>query len=131
VSEPAVVLDASALLCLVLGEPGAERVVAAMEAGPCLVSAVNLSETAAKLEEAAIPSAEVARLLRSLRLQVEAFGEAQALACAALRKQTRSLGLSLGDRACLQLALERRALALTTDRAWAKLKLGLQVEVLR
>jgi PIN domain nuclease of toxin-antitoxin system len=102
-----------------------------MEAGPCLISAVNLSETAAKLDDAGIPSPEVARLLRSLRLQVEAFDEPQAIACASMRKQTCALGLSLGDRACLQLAQERKALALTTDRAWGKLKIGVQVEVLR
>lgn len=130
-SEPLVVLDASALLCLVLGEPGSERVIEALEAGSCLISAVNLSETAAKLDEAGVPYGEVERLLGSLRLQVEAFDEAQALACAMLRKPTRALGLSLGDRACLQLAQLRKAPVLTTDRAWAKLKIGMQVEVLR
>jgi PIN domain nuclease of toxin-antitoxin system len=131
VSERAAVIDASALLCLVLGEPGAERVTDALERRECMISAVNLSEAAAKLDEAGVPVAEIEALARGLRLRVEAFDEAQALGCAQLKKATRSLGLSLGDRACLFLARHHGAVALTTDRAWARAKVGAKVEVLR
>jgi len=130
VSESSTVLDASALLCVLLGEPGAARVTAALEAGGCWISAVNLSEALAKLDEAGVPAAEVERLARSLRLHVEPFDETQAVACALLRRPTRALGLSLGDRACLQLARARGVAALTADRAWTKAKLGVKVEVL-
>lgn len=130
-SEPTTVLDASALLCLVLGEPGAERVTAALEAGGCWISAVNLSEAAAKLDEAGVPEAEIGRLAPGLRLHVEPFDEKQATDCARLRKLTRALGLSIGDRACLQLARTHGAVALTADRAWAKARVGANVEVLR
>jgi PIN domain nuclease of toxin-antitoxin system len=126
-----VVLDASALLCLVLGEAGARRVTAALEAGGCWISAINLSEAAAKLDEAGVPIDEIARLSPGLRLHVEPFDEKQAIACAQLRKLTRSLGLSLGDRACLQLAMAHGAVALTADRAWAKARVGAKIEVLR
>jgi PIN domain nuclease of toxin-antitoxin system len=131
VSETSAVIDASALLCLVLGEPGAARVTAALEAGGCWISAVNLSEVAAKLDEAGVPAQEIERLAPSLRLHVEPFDQAQAMACAFMRKSTRGLGLSLGDRACLQLALTRGTVALTADRAWSKAKLGVRVEVVR
>lgn len=47
-----------------------------------------------------------------------------------LRPPTRPLGLSLGDRACLALARELDATALSTDRAWAELDLGITVQVL-
>lgn len=39
--------------------------------------------------------------------------------------------LSLGDRACLALASARGATAWTTDKAWARAKVGVPVEVLR
>lgn len=130
-SERGTVIDASALLCLVLGEPGADRVTAALEAGDCMISAVNLSETAAKLDEAGVPAGEIEGLARSLRLRVEPFDETQAVGCALLRKSTRSLGLSLGDRACLSLARLRNAVALTADRSWVRAKVGVKVDLVR
>ena len=44
---------------------------------------------------------------------------------------TKKLGLSVGDRCCLALGLLRGNTVITADRLWAKLKLGIQVEVLR
>ena len=45
--------------------------------------------------------------------------------------QTGNLGLALGDRACLSLALARRIDAMTADRTWSKLRLGVGVQVVR
>jgi len=45
--------------------------------------------------------------------------------------QTRPFSLSLGDRACLALALQRQATVYTTGRAWKNLDLGIKVEVIR
>jgi ribonuclease VapC len=42
-----------------------------------------------------------------------------------------SLGLSLADRACLSLAVERQAPALTADRAWGALALDIEVRLIR
>ena len=39
--------------------------------------------------------------------------------------------LSLGDRTCLALASTRSATAWTTDKAWARAKVGVPVEILR
>jgi PIN domain nuclease of toxin-antitoxin system len=44
---------------------------------------------------------------------------------------TRPYGLSLGDRACLALAIRRKATVYTTDAAWKNLNLGIEVEVIR
>jgi PIN domain nuclease of toxin-antitoxin system len=44
---------------------------------------------------------------------------------------TQGQGLSLGDRACLALARWLTATALTTDRAWSRLGLGVPIEVIR
>lgn len=86
---------------------------------------------AAKLDDVGTPDDEVAAPLSSLRLAVVDFDEAQALRCGLLLNRTRSLGLSLGDRACLQLALARGAVAVTADRAWSKARTGARIEVLR
>jgi PIN domain nuclease of toxin-antitoxin system len=43
----------------------------------------------------------------------------------------RALGLSLGDRACRQLAAAQGATAVPSDRAWLRVKAGARVELLR
>jgi ribonuclease VapC len=131
VSDPSYVIDASALLCLLFSEPGARKVADALENRTCLISAVNLSEVIAKLDEAGVPAAELEGLATGLHLQVTPFDEQQAVGCALLRRKTQSLGLALGDRACLALAEQRGAVALTADRTWSRVKVGAAVEVLR
>jgi len=56
---------------------------------------------------------------------------AHALIAARLRPLTRHLGLSLGDRICLALAIERQCPALTADRNWANLKIGIPIQLIR
>jgi PIN domain nuclease of toxin-antitoxin system len=45
--------------------------------------------------------------------------------------KTRSLGLSLGDCACLSLGLALKAPVYTADRSWKNLKLGVRIHVIR
>jgi PIN domain nuclease of toxin-antitoxin system len=59
------------------------------------------------------------------------FDRELAVGAAALLRPTSRFGLSLGDRACLALARLRDLPAVTADRAWAKLDLGIRVEVVR
>jgi PIN domain nuclease of toxin-antitoxin system len=49
----------------------------------------------------------------------------------ATRVKTRSRGLSLGDRACIALALRERATIMTADRVWAELDPPCKVELIR
>lgn len=127
----AYVLDASALLSLILAEPGSEKVVGLLETGRCSMSAVNHAEVVGKLNEVGVADDETAAILEGLRIQVEPFDREQAHRCGLLRQATRSLGLSLGDRACLQLAAARGAIAVTTDRTWLRVKTGARVQLLR
>jgi len=124
-----IVLDSSALLCLLQAEPGAQRVAESLAAA--LISAVNIAETVGKLREGGLTADEVRDIFGSLPLEVRPFTDDQAHAAGELRLATRALGLSLGDRACLALALDANALALTTDRQWLKLDVGVRVEILR
>ena len=70
-------------------------------------------------------------MLGGLNLDIRPLTAAQAFAVGHLRPTTRALGLSLGDRACLALAAELGAVAVTTDREWAKSDVGAVVEVIR
>ena len=129
------VLDASALLALLLDEPGAQRVEEAVAEGASM-STVNLAEVLSKLAERGIPPEEAEERLREegllgQTLQVLPFTEEDALLVARLRPLTRPLGLSLGDRACLALASRLHLPALTADATWAGLSVGVEVEVIR
>lgn len=124
-----IVLDASAILVLLNDEPGAAVVAQALE--DAAVSAVNLSEVVAKLLESGMPLEEAEEALGGLGLDVRPFHEGAAWEAGALRAGTRKAGLSLGDRACLALARELGAPALTADGAWAKVSAGVEVRLLR
>jgi len=59
------------------------------------------------------------------------FTAEQAKIAGRMAARTRSVGLSLGDRACLALGLTLKAPVYTTDRAWKNLKLGVRIYVIR
>jgi PIN domain nuclease of toxin-antitoxin system len=123
------VLDASALLAVMLGERGADVVLETLPGA--VIGAVNLAEVVAKLQERGVPDAEIDRDIAELDLPVIPFDAAQATAAGKLRARTRSKGLSLGDRACLALALVRGVPAITVDRGWAGVDVGVEVIVAR
>lgn len=123
------VLDASALLAFLQNEPGADKVEAVLTRA--CISAVNMAETLSKLVEHGKPLDPVLYQLERLRLPVIPFDAAEAKIVASLWYPTRAAGLSLGDRACLALGLRLALPVLTTERAWAKLKLGVEVGVIR
>ncbi|HMS10925.1 MAG TPA: hypothetical protein PKE66_15675, partial [Pyrinomonadaceae bacterium] len=58
------------------------------------------------------------------------FDISQAERSAEFRPLTKHLGLSLGDRSCLALAMLSKATAVTADRAWKKIKFC-KVDVIR
>jgi len=122
-------LDASAVLALMLGEQGADEVRARLSSSQ--ISSVNLSEVVAKLQERGVPDDEIAASIAELDFDVLAFEKKHALQAGLLRLATRTVGLSLGDRACLSAAASSDATAVTTDKAWGELEVGIPIEVLR
>ena len=122
-------LDASALMAVLREEPGAAAVEAVLD--HAAISAVNLSEVQAKLVERGA-AAEIAwSSLVALDLEVVDFDAPQAKVAGGLRRLTRAQGLSLGDRACLALAQALGLPAMTADRAWAGLEIGIGICVVR
>ncbi len=124
-----VVLDASAILALLKQEKGHEKVAAVVE--HARASAVNIAEACSYLTNLGQSISQARSTLVRLAIDVVPFDEEQAMETARLRPLTRSLQLSLSDRACLALAKLRRLPVMTTDRAWAKLNLGIQITVIR
>ena len=124
-----IALDASALLALLFGEAGHDQVAA--EIGRCCISSVNLSEVASRFARDGFDPREVCARIGASSIEVVPFLAADAATTAALVPMTQTRGLSLGDRACLALALTRAIPALTADRAWATLKLPIEIRVIR
>jgi PIN domain nuclease of toxin-antitoxin system len=143
-----VVLDASALLAYWLDEPGAPVVERAIADHGAVVSAPNFAEALSKVIDArpalanTLPdpaprtTSETAATVPDMPMAggaivVEPFTLQDAVLCAKLRPVTKSVGLSLGDRACLALARRLGAPALTADGAWVKLDVGVAVTLIR
>lgn len=70
-------------------------------------------------------------MLTEIGLSIEPFSLEHAETAAQLWMKTRSQGLSLADRACLALAVEKQAPAVTSDRSWNGLDIGIEIELLR
>jgi ribonuclease VapC len=123
------VLDASALLSLLLDEPGRERVEPAVD--HACISTVNLAEVYTRLVKDGHDLAGILARLDALSIEWVAFSDVHAAKVGELWRSTRQAGLSLGARACLALAIERDLPVLTADRAWAGLALPIDIQLIR
>lgn len=128
-------LDASALLCYLNGEDGAEVVEEALGDG-AWIGMVNWAEVLSKTaEEGGDPEVLESRLtelgLLGGVLRVAPFTRDEALTIGRLRPLTKGKGLSLGDRACLALGLRLELPIYTADRIWEGLGVGAEVRLVR
>lgn len=129
------ILDASALLAWLQGEAGADQVDEALEQG-AVIHVVNWAEVLTRLTSRGLPAAEATRQLTErgilgqlLTVDPGTLGDAEV--AADLFDLTGSAGLSLGDRYCLALAQRLGVPALTADRTWGGLSVGVPVTVIR
>jgi ribonuclease VapC len=128
-AEVTYVFDSSAIIAVLRQEIGSE--VAAELVEYAIVSTVNYAEVVTKLVDWGYSDRIIEESLGEFDLEVVEFDINQALIAGAMRKETRSKGMSLGDRACLALAKTTGRTALTADRAWANLDVGVTIEVIR
>lgn len=124
-----VVLDASAVLALLQDEPGASEV--ERHLGQAVMSTVNWAEVAGVLDARGLPPAPVRLALEALGIEVEVFDVEAADETGALWKATPDTGLSLADGACLAVARRLELPAVTADRAWLELDVGVDVQCIR
>lgn len=127
----ACVLDASAVLCLLFSETGADKVEARL--GDASMSVVNYTEVLSKLIDRGLDADEAMADLSDLDIAILPVGQDVAEEAARLRSASKEAGLSLGDRFCLALAKTLGVPALTTDRAWKDIgpSAGVRIELVR
>lgn len=123
------VLDASALIAYLKQERGAEAVAPLLP--DAVISAVNMAEVVTRMAEDGFSPEQAREIVANTSLDLVAFDEALAIAAGLLRASTRHLGLSLGDRACLALAARLGVPALTADRRWGGLDVGVEIRQIR
>lgn len=95
-----------------------------------MISAANLAEVIAKLVDQGFTDDEARTAHDSLALKVAPLTADAALAAGRSRRQTKALGLSLGDRCCLALAQASDAAVVTADRPRKALE-GFRFEFIR
>ncbi|MEK0085275.1 PIN domain-containing protein [Benzoatithermus flavus] len=125
------VIDSSALIALLMHEPGWERVMAAVTAA--VAPTTILSELVGYFAKNDLDLAELRSSLRELDLDFVALDHETAWLAGEMEPATRAAGLSLADRSCLALARRLDRVALTGDRTWIRVArdLGIEVELFR
>lgn len=116
-----VILDSSALLALIKGENGADKVEKLM--GRIVMSAVNVSEVAAILSELSMTEEDCRFAIDPFIESIIPFDTTQAYNAALLKQNTKHKGLSLGDRVCIALGILMDVPIYTADKAWGELSL--------
>jgi len=126
-----VVLDASALLALLLDEPGADKVKSMLDGA--LMGTVNLAEVVGHYAKLGAARDDIEALLRPLPIHLVPIDAALSYEAGMLRSVTIERGLSLGDRYCLALAKREGGIALTAERRWPEIAdlVGVAVKVIR
>jgi ribonuclease VapC len=124
------VLDASAILAIINGEPGHEELQPEMLVD-AVCSTVNLAEVQGKLLSWGWSSSEAWEDATTPIHEAVTFDNEQARVAGDLILETRQLGLSLGDRACLALGIALNAPIYTAEKSWSKLRIGAKIYPIR
>jgi PIN domain nuclease of toxin-antitoxin system len=117
------------ILAVVFNEPGSDAVLSLLQGG--LLSTVNLAEVHTRLLLRGASADFAWRRVMDFGCEICFFDDQQARLAGELIAQARPYGLSFGDRACLALAIQRKATVYTADAAWKNLGLGIEIEVIR
>lgn len=124
-----VVLDSSAILAVFREERGRDMVASRLFQG--LTCSVNLTEVVTKMLDQGIALFDIEETVSGLCGRIIDFDRDLAIQAGLLRTATHHKGLSLGDRACLALAMRERLPVMTADRAWSDLDLPVEVVLIR
>jgi len=113
-------IDASAIICLLWDEPGADAVIAKTD-GACM-SAVNFSEVSIRLARDGMDPRELLEDVLECGIDVLDFDFRCSMALIDVQSHERRIGvpLSLGDRCCLATAMAEDLPILTADREWSR-----------
>lgn len=123
------VLDSSALLAFINQENGSEIVEGYLP--NAVMSSVNISEVVAVLSQIDMPKDVIINIINELGIEVINFDQEQAIQTGFLRNKTKAAGLSLGDRACINLASIKNLNVVTADKIWITLELENNIILIR
>jgi PIN domain nuclease of toxin-antitoxin system len=124
-----IVLDASVVIAFLKQESGWERIESHLASAA--LSTVNVAEVLSRYAEIGVDPVFIQQQVEAMECEIVDVTMIHALIVAKLRPLTKALGLSLGDRTCLALAIERDCPAMTADRNWAKLNIGVPIQLIR
>jgi PIN domain nuclease of toxin-antitoxin system len=124
-----IALDASAVLALLFREHGHQEVATVF--GDSCMSTVNLAEVLGRFARDGHDTSLVLRRIVSSPVELVGFDSEDAELAASLLPKTQPHGLSLGDRACLALAMTRSIPAMTADRAWLEVPIDVPIRCIR
>jgi len=124
-----IVLDASVVMAFLKQERGWEIV--APHLTSAALSTVNAAEVLSRYTEVGVDADFIHQQIEALECEIVPVTMAHAVITAKLRPLTKPLGLSLGDRTCLALAIDRECPVMTADRNWAKLNIGVPIQLIR
>ncbi|MBS0279158.1 MAG: PIN domain-containing protein [Proteobacteria bacterium] len=124
-----IILDSSALLAVLLGEPGADAVKATFS--EAFISAASLAEILAKAERRGIPSEAAYKVIVNFGIGIIPVDTLQARISARISLAPRELDLSLGDRLCIALAIAMRCDLLTSDGGIRKFEADISIRSFR
>lgn len=125
-----VVLDASAILAIILQERH-EAFLTPEILGKATASTVNIAEVQTSLVRRGLEPEMAWKDALGVAAEVVPFTTNHAKIAGTLTTLTRGLGLSLGDRSCLALAITLNAPVYTADKAWRNLTLSIPIHVIR
>jgi ribonuclease VapC len=123
------VLDSSAVLAILLAEVGHQEAAGLAEGG--MISAVNVAEIVTKCVEFSYPEDMALQYIHNSNIAIIDFDVGLATLAGVLRRNAGRGVLSLGDRACIALALRENGIAVTGDQVWSTLQLGVEVRLIR
>jgi PIN domain nuclease of toxin-antitoxin system len=126
---PSAVLDSSAILAVLNGEPGADAVIPSL--ATAIASTVNIAEVIGKLIDRGGSLDDAMEALGAIDLDIADYDLDLARRTGSLRTDAANRSLSLGDRACLALAERERVPALTSDRRWSSAVTAADVQFIR
>lgn len=120
-----IVLDASAVLAVLLRERGAERVQQAFASAG--ISAATLAEILSKAARRGIPFDEAYSAILDFGIEILPVTTLHARIAGEISRAPRELDLSLGDRLCIALAISMNCELLTSDEGMSKFLAGVPI----
>lgn len=120
-----IIFDASALIALFAKENGYQTIKSHMK--DAIISSVNIAEVYKYcIETQSLTQNDARKLIELSDVRIIDFCHEQALISSTIIHKTKAYGLSLGDRACIALALFKNHPILTCDKIWEKLDLNIK-----